>query len=288
MAALLRDRFVPMAIDNVDFPNQTAAERDFLIDKGWTASTNGQSAFTSDGRLLGTGYFFDARELEKFLRESLDRFSKPDAKVTPQKLNAEQEEMRANALKRKLTLQFPPSGTLVANLTWKVTGDYGPAEGNDTSAGDKYAALFQNAVGVDRLWIAPAEQTSLAAGQWLAPLTRRLARMIAYISGTKSDAVKLHVTLLPDGTVAGTWIGADGKPGSIKGLVRTTGGKVTALQVLARGAVQQVRDCGFSANLQTIPKDRHPQAAILMELADPTHPMHRVTPYRAAERDYFE
>ena len=51
MAALLRDRFVPMAIDNVDFPNQTAAERDFLIDNGWTASTNGQSAFTADGRL---------------------------------------------------------------------------------------------------------------------------------------------------------------------------------------------------------------------------------------------
>lgn len=288
MVTLLRERFVCMAMDNVDFPNQTEAERDFLIDKGWTASTNGQSAFTADGRLLGTGYFFDGRELEKFLRESLDRFEKPGATITQRKRTAPEEEMRRNALKRKLKLNFPPSDMLVANLTWKVTGDYGPAEGNDTSAGDKYAALFQNSVGVDRLWISATEQSSLAAGEWPETLTRRLATMLAYLSGTKRDVVKPQIQIADGGVITGTWTGADGKSGSFKGILRTSGGRVTALQVLVLGAVQQVRDCGFSANLQTIPKGRHPRAALLMELADPSLPMHRVTPYHASDHDYLK
>jgi len=50
---LLRERFFCMVMDHVDFPNQTEAERDFPINKGWMASTNGQSAFTADGRLPG-------------------------------------------------------------------------------------------------------------------------------------------------------------------------------------------------------------------------------------------
>jgi len=285
---LLRERFVPMAIDNVDFPNQTEAERDFLIDKGWQASTNGQSAFTADGRLLGKGYLFDARELEKFLLESLERFAAPGATVTERKRTAEEEQIRASGLKRKLVKHFPAPDTLVANLTWKVTGDYGPAEGNDTSAGDKYAAIFQNSVGVDRLWITKAEQASLAAGQWPRSVTRRLAVMLAYLSGTKRDEVKLRIALTTDGTITGAWRGADGRDGAVKGILRTEGDRITALQILAQGAVQQVRDCGFSCNLQTIPKGRHPRAALLMELADPSQPMHRVTPYRATAHDYFQ
>jgi hypothetical protein len=288
VAALLREKFVPMAIDNVDFPNQTADERDFLIDKGWTASTNGQSAFTADGRLLGTGYFFDPRELEKFLLTALERFEKGETAPGQRKRTPPEEEMRTNALKRKLNLHFPSPDILVANLTWKVTGDYGRAEGNSTSAGDKYAALFQNSVGVDRLWITPEEQTKLAGGEWPESVTRRLASMLAYLSGTKRDSVKPHITVAADGVISGTWTGADGKPGSIKGTCRSRDGKITSLLVLAQGAVQQVRDCGFSANLQTIPRGRHPQAALLMELADPSQPMHRVTPYHATAHNYFE
>ena len=286
VVALLREKFVPMAIDNVDFPNQTGEERDFLIDKGWTASTNGQSAFTADGRPLGRGYFFDARELEKFLRESLERFAAGKAAPPERKRTAEEETMRTNALKRKLTLHFPPPDMLVANLTWKVTGDYGRAEGNDASAGDKYAALFQNAVGVDRLWIHPAEQAALTAGRWPESLTRRFADMLGYMSGVKDEALRPKISLT-DGAISGTWIGAGGGTGTMKGVLECSGGKVTTLRLLALGPVQQVRDCGFSANLQTIPKGRHPQGALLMELADPTQPMHRVTPYRAADHDYF-
>ena len=286
VVALLREKFVPMAIDNVDFPNQTAAERDFLIDKGWTAPTNGQSAFTADGRALGRGYFFEARELEKFLREALERFAGGEAAPPERKRTAEEEAMRTNALRRKLTLHFPPPDMLVANLTWKVVGDYGRAEGNDTSAGDKYASLFQNAVGVDRLWINAAEQAALASGQWPESLTRRLARMLGYMSGTRPDAVRPRIACR-DGIVTGTWTGAGGNLGVLKGEVGSRDGKVTTLRLLARGPVQQVRDCGFSANLQTIPKGRQPEGALLMELADPAQPMHRVTPYRAADHDYF-
>lgn len=286
VVALLREKFVPMAMDNVDFPNQTAEERDFLIDKGWTASTNGQSVFTADGRSLGRGYFFNARELEKFLHQALVWFEKGESAPPERKRTAEEEEMRTHALQRKLKTHFPPPDTLVANLTWKVTSDYGRAEGNDTSAGDTYAALFQNAVGVDRLWITPAEQKELASGQWPETLTRRLAIMLRYMSGAKRDA-KPPVITLTNGVITGTWMGAGGKRGSIKGLLECAGGNVTALRLLAQGPVQQVRDCGFSANLQTIPKGRYPQGSLLMELADPSQPMHRVTPYRADEHDYF-
>lgn len=285
---LLREKFVPMAIDNVDYPNQTAVERDFLVDKGWLASTNGQSAFTAEGRLLAKGYFFDARGLEKFLHEALEKFGKPGVAAEERKPTAEEQEMRASALRRKLVIHFPPRGVQVANMTWRVTTDYGRAEGNDTSAGDKYAALFQNATGVDRIWFTAAESASMAAGTWPDSATKRLARMLAYISGAKGDTVAATIALDRSGRVSGTWTGADGKPGAIKGSVTVAGSTVTGLQLLAQGAVRQVRDCGFSNNLQTIPAGKFPRATLLVELADPGQPMHRVTPYRASGHDYLE
>ena len=277
-----------MAMDNVDYPNQTEAERDFLIDKGWQASTNGQSAFTADGRLLASGYFFDARELEKFLHGALENFSKPGPAAPQRKLTAEEKQSRAAALKRKPVVLFPPPRTLVANMTWRVTSDYGPAEGNDTSAGDKYAPLFQNATGVDRVWFTAGESASLAAGTWPETATKRISRMLAYISGAKNDRVAASITLDRSGRVTGTWLGADGNPGTVKGTVTVSGNAVTGLQLLIQGAVRQVRDCGFSNNLQTIPAGKFPRAALLVELADPAQPMHRVTPYRASEHDYLK
>src|SRR3989442_1695002 len=48
------------------------AERDFLIDKGLKASTQGMSVFTADGKLLATGGGFDALTQGEFY-ESLKR-----------------------------------------------------------------------------------------------------------------------------------------------------------------------------------------------------------------------
>src|SRR5687767_3054281 len=96
IVSLLGEKFVPMAMDNVDFPNQTEGERDFLIDKGWQACTTGQSVFTADGRLLATGGFFDARGLEKFLHAALEKFKLPNASVQIRKGTAEEEKSRAS------------------------------------------------------------------------------------------------------------------------------------------------------------------------------------------------
>ncbi len=279
---------MPMAMDNVDYPNQTEAERDFLIDKGWMASTNGQSAFTADGKLLATGYFFDPRELEKFLKEALEKYTVPGVAAKQRTRTDEENRSRASALKHKPVVLFPPHDVQVVNMTWRVTSDYGRAEGNDTSAGDKYAALFQNATGVDRLWLSATESVSIAAGEWPVSATKRLARMLAYISGAKSETIAASMKLDGAGRISGTWTGADGKPGTIKGAVTSSGDAVTGLQLLAQGAVRQVRDCGFSNNLQTIPAGIFPRAALLVELADTAEPMHRVTPYRASEHDYLK
>lgn len=287
IVSLLREKFVPMAMDNVDFPNQSEAERDFLLDKGWQASTTGQSVFTADGRLLATGGFFDARGLEKFLREAMERFKSPNATAQIRKRTAEEEKSRASQMKRKPVILFPPRDALVANMTWKVTGDYGRAEGNSTSAGDTYAALFQKAIGVDRIWFTREESAAMANGRWPATATRRLARMMAYVSGAKHDAVKPAISLESGGRISGTWAAAGGKTGTIKGLMNVRDGNITSLQLLVQGAVCQVRDCGFSTNLQTIPAGKYPQAALLVEMADVSQPMHRVTPYHAAAHDYL-
>lgn len=277
-----------MAMDNVDYPNQTEAERDFLIDKGWMASTNGQSAFTADGRLLATGYFFDPRELEKFLMEALETFKTPGKAAKQRSQTDEEKRSRASALKHNPVVLFPPHDAQVSNMTWRVTSDYGQAEGNSTSAGEKYASLFQKATGVERLWLSATESGSIAAGKWPESATKRIARMLAYISGAKSDTVAASITMDATGRVIGTWTGADGKPGTIKGSVTSSRGAITGLQLLAQGAVRQVRDCGFSNNLQTIPAGKFPRAALLIELADTAQPMHRVTPYRASEHDYLK
>ena len=111
--------------------------------------------------------------------------------------------------------------------------------------------------------------------------------MMAYISGGKDDAVKPAIALEAGGRIGGTWAAAGGKSGTIKGLINVRDGEFTGLQILVQGAVRQVRDCGFSTNLQTIPAGKFPQAAMLVEMADASQPMHRVTPYRAAAHDYL-
>jgi hypothetical protein len=233
------------------------------------------------------GGSFEARGLEKFLHGALEKFATSQSWTEDRKRTPEEERDRASQLKRKPVMLFPPAGVVVGNMTWNVTGDYGKPSGNSTSAGDTYASLFQKAIGVDRIWFTREESAAMAAGQWPETVTKRLARMLAYISAAKPDAVKLRITLGSDGAIRGTWRAADGTQGTVIGELHSENGTLTKLRLLARGAVTQVRDCGFSTNLQTIPAGKYPQAALLVELADASQPMHRVTPYRAGGHDYL-
>lgn len=55
VAELLRTRFVCYALDNVVNPQMTAAEKEWLKDRGGRASTGGTSVFTAGGRVLPHG-----------------------------------------------------------------------------------------------------------------------------------------------------------------------------------------------------------------------------------------
>src|SRR3954452_17538215 len=78
VAELLKDHFVPFAVDNVDHPNLTPGERAFLWGRGLQACTQGMTVFTAGGTVLATGGGFEPRGVEKMLRKALAAY-RPDA-----------------------------------------------------------------------------------------------------------------------------------------------------------------------------------------------------------------
>jgi len=114
---LLKTRFIPFAHDNVENPNLTPAEREFLaaFDSGVKACTIGMSAFTADGRKLASGGGYEPGSVRSLLKKALADF-KPEsvsATVPPR------DDAAVASLRR------PPEGGLVLYVTWKLIGDCG-------------------------------------------------------------------------------------------------------------------------------------------------------------------
>src|SRR6516162_4966127 len=99
-----------MAIDNVENLNMTAAEKEFLSDKGLKFSTQGMSVFTAGGKVLGFGGGYEPDNVKQVLCKALEQYRPEDAVVVPSR--GEKDPM----------LRKPPEGGLVLYVTWKVLG----------------------------------------------------------------------------------------------------------------------------------------------------------------------
>lgn len=281
VAELLRTKFVCIAVDNVDHPNMTLAEKNLLWELGLQACTQGMSVFTADGKLLARGGGFDAAPVKKMLEEALAKFRPDEVKLGVTDLLPV---INPTTGKNKWVIRRPPEGGQVLFVTWKVLGGYDKPQSSSTTGDGLYDKLYQSALGVDRLWVRADEAAALADGEFYESLKRRMLLTISYVFA--GDVKKLDLTVR-DGRVSGTFVSDTGDAGTLQGYLETHHGRIARFDVIARGVAERVSDCGFSASLLVVPKEMKIPAAVAFTLAEANDDLAKVVPYRANGENYL-
>jgi hypothetical protein len=274
---LLRTRFVAMAIDNADNLNMTAAEKEFLRDRGLKFSTQGMSVFTAGGTMLGMGGGFEPEHVKQMLQKALEKYrpEQPPVAVPPRD-------------EKDPGLIRPPAGGRVLFVTWKVLGGYDRSRSPLTTKITRYDRQIQDAVGVDRLWLRQDEVAALAKGTLPDSLRQRLRPHLTYVlAGAKAANVKQFDLSLREGRLAGSFQTSTGDQCQMLGFVAAQDGRLTRFDFLVRGSGQWVEDCGFSAGLRMVPQGQRVPVALLFQLADPDDDLARVPPHRARHNGYL-
>lgn len=273
---LLKTKFVPYALDNVENPNLTPAEKEFLsgFDSGIKACTIGMSAFTADGRKLASGGGYEARSVKSMLAKALADF-KPEtvsATVPPR------DEAAVASLRRA------PEGGLTLYVTWRLLEDF-PAEGNATTGNGLYDRVFQRSLGSDRLWVRKDEAEALGSGTIPESLKARMLRYhVQYVLSKEAKSLDLA---LRSGRIEGSVAIGDTKADCL-GFVQSKDGKLTGFELLVRGLARRVEDHGFSACLSVVPKGASVPVGLFFELADPRDGLAGVLPHRARDERYIK
>ncbi len=271
VARILRERFVCIAIDNVDHPQLTPDEREFLADKGLKFCTQGMSAFTAGGQVLAMGGGFEAKPVRQMLQTALENY-RPEATV---QLPAQQDRSKILA---------PPDGGLVMYVTWKVLDNAKP-QASATTGDGQYDEEFRRAVGVDRLWVRADEAAALAQGEIVESLKRR---MLPHFSYAMAGQIKQLPLTVEGDKISGTFTTDTGDAGHISGLVESQDGKVLKFHLLARGIGERIEDFGFAAGLTNVPKGKKVSVAMLIELAEPGDELAKIPPHRAGSESYLK
>ena len=258
---LLQKRFIPVAIDQAYQRRQKDNEGKFyqkIANQGPRKVGRGttQGLYTTDasGRLLA---FTNNRRATRVLGMMNGALKKHrPVKVTA--LDKGTSDARYNP---KL-----PKGGLVVRVTSKVLGGYEEPE-------NEYRKIFQQSLGRDNLWISASEHAALTKGQLPQSLLQRLARF-HLVDNTRgeppmwreNEIQKLQGTLRSGQLRATVQLktakGDRGYEAELLGRIETKAGKVTRLDVVAKGEFW-----GEGTYTRNAPKGRFP-LAIAFTLAD--------------------
>ena len=258
---LLQTRFIPVAIDQAYQRRQKDNEGKFyqkIANQGPRKVGRGttQGLYTADasGKLLAFTNNRGAQRVQRMIQTALAKHrpvkvaaitkGTPDARYNPK----------------------PPKGGLVVRVTSKVLGGYEEPE-------NEYRRIFQTSLGRDNLWISANEHTALAKGQLPQSLLKRLARfhMVDNTRGEppmwRENEIKKLEGKIEKGQLRATVQlktakGDRGYEAELFGRVETKGGKVTRLDVVAKGQFW-----GEGTYTRNAPKGRFP-LAIAFTLAD--------------------
>jgi hypothetical protein len=273
---LLQERFIAIGVDNVDNLNMTAAEKQFLSDKGLKFCTQGMSVFTAGGKVLAMGGGFEPDEVKRMLLKSLEKYQPEE----PLELSPRDENDPG--------LIKPPAGGRVLFVTWKVLGNYDRSQSPLMTKIAKYDRHIQDAVGVDRLWLRKDEVESLAQGRLPESLRRRMLAHFTYVlAGGKREAASNFDLQLQNHVLTGSFLTAAGDRTEILGFVEAKNDKLTRVDVLAKGPGTWVEDCGFSAGLRMVPKGQKALVGLYFSLAEPNDELALVPPHRAKHNGYL-
>ncbi len=163
--ALLKERFVPVAIDQWYTRRQEDSEGEFwrqIAGQGprndFSRTTQGLYVAAADGRLIAFNNNRGPERIRNLLQAAVDDYSHPEGtgplerKTTDGKYKAEL-----------------PGGAVVVRVSARIEGGYEETD-------DPWQKLFQSAVSRDNLWITADEQRSLAAGTVPDDLALRIVR----------------------------------------------------------------------------------------------------------------
>ena len=258
---LLQTRFIPVAIDQAYQRRQKDNEGKFyqkIANQGPRKVGRGttQGLYTADaaGQLLAFTNNRGSQRVQRMIQTALAKHQPakvaaiakgtPDARYNPK----------------------PPKGGLVVRVTSKVLGGYEEPE-------NEWRRIFQTSLGRDNLWISANEHAALAKGQLPQSLLKRLARF-HLVDNTRGEPpmwndneIKKLEVKIENGQLRGTAIlrtakGDRGFEAELMGRIETKAGKVTRLDVVAKGEFW-----GEGTYTRNAPKGRFP-LAIALTLAD--------------------
>jgi hypothetical protein len=223
--ALLKDQFIPAAVDNHHIEKQKDAEGDFYRS---VANRQGEYIFTAEGKLLGSTNTHSASHLKGLMLKALKDFQPPAAPAP------------AEGAPDARFHRAPPEGGLVVKVTCKVLGGY-------EKAANRNVEIFQESLGRDNLWIEADEARALVEGSFPDSLKRRIAgyHLVDNTRGEppwwrRDEQRALDLELGKDGRVKGkvhleTARGDRGFAGELLGFVSAKDGKVARFDLVAKG-----------------------------------------------------
>jgi len=269
---------VCLAIDNVDNKNMTAAEWEWIQQRGGDASTHGMCVFTPAGDVLARFGGYQALHVLDQLHQALAAFGHhADTETSIADSPTSDEDM----------LRPPPPGASVLFASWMVTGSYGPPQSSSTTGNGVHDGAFLRAVGFDRLWLLQEERAALVEGNFPSSLARRIARH--HLDYVLQGDHPVEEIVIEQGRIEGSFRSDDGsgRAARVHGRVQVSDGRLTALDLLVEGHGQRVADCGFSACLTVVPEGVQVPVALLFSLADEADPLAHTTPHRARAHNYL-
>jgi hypothetical protein len=268
---LLRDRFVPVAVDQHIHRHLRDAEGKLFASvldqagRGLGGYSQGVYLFTPSGKLLAFANIAEADPVKRLLRSALAKFDPESAKVE-------------TTGKAPAPLPEPPAGGLVVRVAAKVLGGY---EGTD-----KQSQRHANSLGRDNLWLRKDEVAALSRGELPDSVSRRIARyhLIDNTRGEpplwRDDEVRKLALTLKDGRLTGTVL-LETKAGdrryqaNLLGFVEVKDGTVLRFDLLAKGSFH-----GQGTFTRGAPKEEFP-FAVAFTLSDPKAAVDRIPPQGA-------
>jgi hypothetical protein len=262
---LLRNRFVPVAVDNHHIEKQRDAEGDFYRK---VASHQGEYICTAEGKLLGSVNTHSAAHLRGLMLKALENFRPGDAPPA------------AEGAPDPRFHRASPEGGLIVGVTTKVLGGYERSENRNVQ-------IFQQSLGRDHLWIEKEDVQALAAGKFADRLRKRIAcyHLVDNTRGEppwwRGDEIrKLELAFGEGGQLKGSVdlesaAGDRGYTAELLGVAGVKEGKLVRLDLVAKG---QAWGAGRYNGGQ--PPGRYP-LAVAFTLIDPTREADFVLPQGA-------
>lgn len=282
---MLKNDFIPVAIDQFNQRQQRDAEGDFyrkIAKQGpradFTKTTQGRYVCTATGKLLAYNNNRGPDKIKRLMQESLESYKSESLTGAVPIASSERDE--------RFTIQ-PPKDGLILRVHTKVLGGYEPRT--------DWTSTFVTATGRDNVWLTKDEVSAIAAvaghgGTFSAKLARRFARW-HFIDNTRGEPHRwsneevrqIDIRVDKQGLLSGsvhleTDDGKQGFKAELLGRVKSSQNENGAAMITQFDVVVKGEFWGQGRFTHHGPKGKFP-LAIGFRIADGSDPSDKIPPY---------